>query len=242
MPGVFLLSPGPVFADPNKQVIHANDTVSSDGYIVLTGYGVSEVSLFINILAAPTGVASTIQYTIQEVEPGNDSTVIGSSVSSSVITGISVQRISIICTFSGSIKISWALGGTGGPTFTKVYATLVGKAGSIALTDKNGLAIDSSNPLNITTAPASNAGLTNVASSASNVTLLAANTARKGATIYNDSTANLCVKFGVTASLTSFTVLIVSGGYFEFPLPVYTGIVDGIWSSANGAARITEIS
>jgi hypothetical protein len=80
----------------------------------------------------------------------------------------------------------------------------------------------------------------NVASSASNVTLLASNASRKGAAIYNDSTAILYVKFGATASATSFKVAMAAASYYEFPQPIYTGIVDGIWASANGNARITE--
>ena len=79
--------------------------------------------------------------------------------------------------------------------------------------------------------------------SASNQTLLAANTNRLMAMIFNDSSSDLYLKFGAVASPTSFTVKILSGGYFEFPLPVYTGIVDGIWSAdSTGAARITELT
>jgi hypothetical protein len=59
--------------------------------------------------------------------------------------------------------------------------------------------------------------------------------------IFNDSTAILYVKFGTTASTTSYTVKMLAGQYFEFPGPaIYTGRVDGIWDSATGAARITE--
>jgi len=82
---------------------------------------------------------------------------------------------------------------------------------------------------------------TNVASSASNVNLLALNSNRLGAMIYNDSTATLYVKLGTTASLTSYTVQIAPLGYYEVPYG-YTGNIDGIWSSANGNARITELS
>lgn len=81
---------------------------------------------------------------------------------------------------------------------------------------------------------------TSVASSATNVTLLAANSARVGATIHNDSTAILYLKLGATASATSFTVKMDAGDYFETPFG-YTGIIDGIWASANGYARITEV-
>ena len=85
--------------------------------------------------------------------------------------------------------------------------------------------------------------LSNVASSASNVTLLAANTSRKGLVIMNDSTAILYIKFGATASATSFTYKLSGGETFEMPMsPIYTGIVDGIWASANGSARVTELT
>lgn len=86
------------------------------------------------------------------------------------------------------------------------------------------------------------ATLSNVASSATNVTLLASNASRRGATIFNDSTAVLYVKFGATASATSHVVQMAAGSYYELPQPVYTGVIDGIWASANGSARITELT
>lgn len=77
---------------------------------------------------------------------------------------------------------------------------------------------------------------------ASNVTLLASNTNRLGATIFNDSTVTLYLKLGATASTTSFTVAMVAASYYEVPF-AYTGIIDGIWASdASGAARITELT
>lgn len=89
----------------------------------------------------------------------------------------------------------------------------------------------------------SNAATTNVASSATNVTLfsrgdLAAFVSMR--TIFNDSTAILYVKFGPTAAATSYTVQLAANAYYEFPRPVYAGQVDGIWASANGNARLTE--
>lgn len=81
----------------------------------------------------------------------------------------------------------------------------------------------------------------NVASSATNVTILAANTLRLGATIWNDSTAVLYLKLGATASATSCTVKLIADAYYEVPFGYY-GIIDGIWSAANGAARVTELT
>lgn len=86
-----------------------------------------------------------------------------------------------------------------------------------------------------------NATQASVAGSASNVTVLAAHSGEcEGRTVFNDSTATLYLKFGATASTSSYTVQIPAGGYFEFPPPIYTGQVDGIWSAANGNARVTE--
>lgn len=95
--------------------------------------------------------------------------------------------------------------------------------------------------VSITSSTSGTATCTNVAGSASNVTLLAANTARLKATLYNDSTALCYVKLGATATSSSFTTIIFANGYYEVP-ESYTGIIDGIWASAAGAMRVTEIA
>lgn len=93
------------------------------------------------------------------------------------------------------------------------------------------------------TLPAGAAALANVNASASSVTLRAAKAGRRGLIIYNDADKDLYVKYGATASATSFTVKVLAGGYWEMPIPIYTGVVDGIWASGpTGAARITELS
>lgn len=85
--------------------------------------------------------------------------------------------------------------------------------------------------------------LTSVASSATTVSLLALNTARKGAYVYNDSTSVLYLAFATTASITAYTTQIPAGAFWEMPTsPVYTGAISGIWSSANGNARLTELT
>lgn len=83
-----------------------------------------------------------------------------------------------------------------------------------------------------------------VAGAAVSTTLLAANSSRKGATIYNDSTVILYLDLsGGTASSTSYSVQVPAQGYFELPpQPMYTGAITGIWASATGNARITEFS
>lgn len=78
--------------------------------------------------------------------------------------------------------------------------------------------------------------------SASNVTVLASNANRLGATVFNDSDQALYLKLGATASTTSFTVKMAAGSYYEVPFN-YTGIIDGIWAAdSTGAARVTEVT
>lgn len=84
--------------------------------------------------------------------------------------------------------------------------------------------------------------LSSVASSASSGQALAANTARQGVIAVNTDANDCYLKYGSTASLTSFTVRIPSGGYWEMPLPIYNGRIDVIWSAAgSGSLFLTEL-
>jgi len=88
------------------------------------------------------------------------------------------------------------------------------------------------------------ATLANVSSSASSVTLFAAadRVDVQNRILHNDSSAILYLKYGTTASDTSYTYEVAAGAHWEAPYPVYTGRIDGIWASANGAARTTEVA
>lgn len=61
-------------------------------------------------------------------------------------------------------------------------------------------------------------------------------------TVYNDSSADLCLAYGAAATTTDFTVRIPANGYWEAPQPVFDGLITGIWSSATGNARLTEVT
>ena len=83
--------------------------------------------------------------------------------------------------------------------------------------------------------------LSNIASSASSQQALAVNSDRRGLMAYNDDANTCLLKYGATASATSYTVAIPSAGYFEMPLPIYTGRIDVIWlADGSGSLRITE--
>lgn len=86
------------------------------------------------------------------------------------------------------------------------------------------------------------ATLTNVVTSTVSASLLAANAARRQVFVYNDSNSTLYVKFGATASPTSFTVLIPKAGAWESVLNGYTGAIDTVLASGAGTARVTEVT
>lgn len=90
-------------------------------------------------------------------------------------------------------------------------------------------------------APAPVSVSTSVAAAVADTQLLAANPDRIGATIFNDSTADMYLKLGTGASATSYTVKLPEDGYYEVPYR-YVGAVHGYWSGAVGAARVTEVS
>lgn len=86
----------------------------------------------------------------------------------------------------------------------------------------------------------SSATVASVNSSNSNVTLLASSSTRRGAAFHNNSVENCYLKFGATASATSYTVKMGPNAYYELPQPVYSGIIDGIWDNTAGSMKVTS--
>lgn len=93
------------------------------------------------------------------------------------------------------------------------------------------------------------ATLSNVAESASSVTVLASNANRLCFFITNDSDSAVDFKCGAAASGTSYVIRVLARGTFSTKdLPVnYTGIITGIWDSTPGtsghaSARVTEFT
>ena len=100
--------------------------------------------------------------------------------------------------------------------------------------------------VSVTATPVASATATqsSVADSATSVTILAANSARLGSSVANDSTVTLYLRLSATAATTTaYTVALVANAYYEVPFR-YTGAITGIWASdpGTGAARVTEFS
>lgn len=101
----------------------------------------------------------------------------------------------------------------------------------------------------ITTLPVSlakyaTATRTQVADAAADTLILAANSGRQKATVYNDSSALLYLGLGTTATTSSnYTARVYPNGYYEAPSD-FTGQIRGIWATDpnDGGAKVTEIT
>lgn len=99
------------------------------------------------------------------------------------------------------------------------------------------------NPVSVTVSlpTSSTATPSTVAASVTSAILIAANSNRKGVTIWNNSTATLYIDFDSAASTSDFAVKIAGGGYYEMPFD-YTGVISGIWDATNGNALVRELT
>ena len=91
----------------------------------------------------------------------------------------------------------------------------------------------------IAPAKAASAVKTNVAAATSNTPLLAANASRQGFKLFNDSNSAVFVNFGDAADASNFVVKMGPNAFYE--TNDFTGAVNALWVSANGAMRVTEL-
>lgn len=124
--------------DDYQQVVLTNATVTTSGSsTVLMDFGHKETSLLINLSVAPTGTSPTITFTLEEIDPGNDTTVLGTSITGATLSTATTQILTLPVTYGGNVLITWTVTGTT-PSFTGVYATIVNKGPSPAIYDQAG--------------------------------------------------------------------------------------------------------
>jgi hypothetical protein len=220
------------------------------------------------LLVDGSGVTQPVSGTIAATQSGNWSvrtqdglgnllTTQASGAQRALDVGIDVAGVQIdprqIRLLTSTDVVTANIGTTGG---LALDATLTGGTQKTKILDGSGNALTSTVvgaaqalDVNVTqnVVPTSGtATASTVAGNAASVQLLASNTSRKMAMIFNDSTHNnaiLYIAFGVAASATVFVTQIAAGGYYELPLPIYTGAINGIWiGSATANARITELT
>lgn len=75
------------------------------------------------------------------------------------------------------------------------------------------------------------------------VTVLAANTARLGAIVQNDTGQTVLLRFGATATATAYSVKVLNGAYYELPFR-YTGLISAYAAAASASPHllVTELS
>lgn len=190
---------------------------------------------------APTvpGVAS---YVFLKTPGANTWDRLYSAVNATNSTGTGIAAAAILAQFDDTSPTAITENQFGNVRMSanrNIYGTIRDAAGN-----ERGANVDASNRLQVSAAQtaATSATLANVSASASSVTLQASNANRRGWMMFNDSASAAFIKFGATASATSFTVKVLAGGYYEMPLPAYTGVIDCIWATATGSARMTEIA
>lgn len=110
----------------------------------------------------------------------------------------------------------------------------------------NPVLVAAATPMPVTLAPAGDGGVntgtsTQVASQTGAITILAANTARYGASVFNDDANDLYLLLGAgTVSSSVYTVKLISGALYEVPFG-FTGVLTGAWAGdGSGSARVTE--
>jgi hypothetical protein len=89
------------------------------------------------------------------------------------------------------------------------------------------------------------AAVTSVAASATSVTVIAANTNRRGLKLHSVTSSAVCyVRFGTTAATASLGghSLDIQPGYLYEDPDGYKGAITAIWASATGGLNVTELT
>lgn len=86
------------------------------------------------------------------------------------------------------------------------------------------------------------ATITTVAIDVAEVVIAAANAARKGLKVFNDTNQMLKIKYGAGADADDFTEPVPPQVTWIMDAPIYTGQVSGYWEddTGGGKARVTE--
>jgi hypothetical protein len=224
------VTPSGTFAVSSTGVVPTSSTVQgSVGRTWNLAFGSDSVSATIGNQITTSGTIS-----FNGVQPVSSTGVVPTS---STVQG-SVGRTWNLSSASDTVSGTFTLNGVGVTSSTVSFNGIQPVSATISNLVSTSSTI--SNTVNILEIRPSTATTANVSGSATNVTCLASNANRRNAVIYNDSSSPLRIKYGATSSLTSFTYYVASSGTWTMDIPAYTGIIDCIWESATGSARVTE--
>jgi hypothetical protein len=204
-------------------------------------------------LAGGVCIPSTIPYTSPTWFPACDATGHMLVVASGTVTAVTTFPYSSAAGQAATGASFVGIAGFNGTTVDAIKdvnggqleASIYGATGNALLVSAGGAAsVLPAGPVPNPTVTTS-ATLTQPASSASSVTILAANSATSGWTVCNSSTAVLYLAKAATATTAAYTLAFPPAGtvpqcYTEEGPSAYRGILTGIWSAANGNAIVTQ--
>jgi hypothetical protein len=130
---------------------------------------------------------------------------------------------------------------------TQVGAKVITTVPTYVTGNLQALTMDVGGNLRVVTNKASTSNVTSVTATTASQTLLAANLNRVFAAVYNGGTRNVYILLGAgTASPTNYTIVLLTGSYWEIPVD-YIGQIDAIWATTGaaaltGSALVTELT
>lgn len=222
-----------------------NPWVTSNATTSVVGNGAAATAQRVTLANDSTGIIATVGAVtaITNALPAGSNAIGKLAANSGVIIG----DVNIVSNIPGTGATNLGKAEDAGHTSSDTGVFVLGVRNDNAATtvtnanaDYSQFATDATGTEFVRISPSNTSTVSNVASSATSVTLIAANAARRLFTCYNDSTSDAYVKFGTTASSTSFNLYLPSLGSFSLNGEDYAGRVDIIWISANGNARICE--
>jgi hypothetical protein len=204
-------------------------------------------------------VGASVIGTVPVVESGTWTTSLVSTIPSSVIVGASIFGLAPVNVTNTNLNISGSVVAFQGSGWSGSVVAIVTNIPSISGTVQIGSVIGGPIPVtglsfsissitqsgtwnvSVVGTMAGTGTLSSVKSSISTVTILSANTNRKGATVYNNSGTTVYLNLGTSAQTSVYTVAMNPNDYYEVPFG-YTGIVAGITASNAGLISTNELT
>lgn len=108
----------------DAQALLSAASVAASGSAIFVGLGHKEVNVVVNVRTVPTGTLPTLTFAIQELDPIDQATAVGASVTGAALNAVGTQQLQLPNTTTGCVKVTWTIGGTATPTFPSVDALL----------------------------------------------------------------------------------------------------------------------
>lgn len=229
-----------------------NNSITSSGSFTLVNIGSKEINLIINVSGSVTGTSPTLTFTLAEIDPGNTTTQVGTTVTGAAIIATGTQTLKLADTITGAIKVTWTIGGTSTPTFNGVYGTITLKNTEDVIEqfipsaedNTNGVIAQAIKPISTATyAPSMTSGLGtlpgNIKGAAGNlysIVVSNANAATRYACLFNSTgapsgTPLLAYPIAAGSATAQVTIKIGTETFTQAGLNFSTGITFGISTS-----------